>query len=187
MMSEALSSRINGIDTEAMKKTMQEISMNREKGIARFTATTVWKGGTCSETHIDGWELGGRRLPKNFSIRIDEPPELLGGNTAANPQEYLMAAVNACMMATYVGTCSMHGIQLDSVEIEMTGRLDLRGFLGLDKSVSPGYEELDCTVRIQGDGAREQYEMVHQWVMATSPNYWNIVNPIRMKPRLVVG
>jgi hypothetical protein len=44
--------------------------------------------------------MNGRELPREFSIAADEPPELLGANTAPNPQ-LLIAAFNACIM---VGT-----------------------------------------------------------------------------------
>jgi uncharacterized OsmC-like protein len=165
---------------------MEDVSQDHTRGICRFSATTTWYGGTKSDTRISGWELGGQRMAKDFTIPIDEPTELLGGNSAPNPQEYLMAAMNACMMATYVAACSMQGIELEHLEIESTGELDLRGFLGLDKKVKPGYDEIEYTVRIKGNGTPKQFEAVHNWVMATSPNYWNMANPIAMKPRLVV-
>jgi hypothetical protein len=62
----------------------------------------------------------------------------------------------------------------------------VRGFLGLDKKVKPGCDEIEYTVRIKGNGTQQQFEAVHNWVMATSPNYWNMANPIKMKPTLVV-
>jgi uncharacterized OsmC-like protein len=178
--------QINDIDTDALKQTMEAVSQDPAAGIAGFHVTTRWKGGTRSETSVTGWELGGRRLAKDFTIPIDEPTELLGTNTAPNPQEYLMAAVNACLMATYVAACAMQGIELEHLEIETRGELDLRGFLGLDKSVKPGYDQLDYIVRIKGNGTRRQFEAVHEWVMATSPNYWNMANAVRMKPHLRV-
>ncbi|MHC4697043.1 MAG: OsmC family protein [Planctomycetota bacterium] len=183
---QTVSTKINGIDADALRQTMDDVSRDPSKGIARFEVTTAWKGGTKSETRVEGWELGGQRLEKNFTIPIDEPPELLGNMTAANPQEYLMAAMNACMLATYVAACSMQGISLESLEIETGGTLDLRGFLGLDKNVKPGYDEIEYTVRIKGDGTPRQFQAVHDWVMATSPNYWNIANPVRLKPELVI-
>lgn len=181
-----LTQEMNGIDTAALRKTMQAISANPESGVASFGVTTAWKGGTKTETRVDGWTLGGNRIPKNFTIAIDEPHELLGENTAPNPQEHLLASMNACMVATYVAACSMQGIELDSVEIETSGNLDLRGFLGLDKSVKPGYDELTYTLRVRGSGTREQYERILNWMEATSPNYWNMANPIQMKANLVV-
>ena len=37
---------------------------------------------------------------------------------------------------------------------------------------------------LEGDGTREQYEEIHQAVMATSPNYFNMAQPIQMCGRL---
>ena len=98
-----------------------------------------------------------------------------------------MAAVNACMMVGYVAGASLKGIDLDTVEIRTKGELDLRGFLGLDDKVPPGYETIDYEVRIKGNGTPEQFEEIHQTVMKTSPNYFNISRPIRMNGSLHVG
>lgn len=97
-----------------------------------------------------------------------------------------MAGLNSCMMVGYVAGCAVRGIELDSISIETEGQLDLRGFLGLDKTVPPGYDEIRYTVRLKGSGTAEQFEEVHQTVMATSPNFWNLSKPIRMRPQLVL-
>ena len=41
------------------------------------------------------------------------PCELGGSNRFANPQEYLLAALNACVTVGYVGQCAVRGIALD--------------------------------------------------------------------------
>ena len=97
-----------------------------------------------------------------------------------------MAALNACMTVGYVAGCAMHGIVLESLEIETEGELDLRGFLGIDPNVKPGYDEVRYTVHIKGNGTPAQFRDIHETVMRTSPNYFNVANPIRMKPTLVV-
>ncbi len=178
--------KINGIDTEALEQFKETVASEPKEGIAKFQVTTAWQGGTKSETLVDGWELGGKRLAKGFSICIDEPNELLGENSAPNPQEVLMAAVNSCMLATYVANCSVEGIKLDHLEIETKGELDLRGFLVLAGGVKPGYDQIDYRVRIKGDGTEEQFRRVHEAVKATSPNYWNIAREVRLNPELVV-
>jgi hypothetical protein len=53
-------------------------------------------------------------------------------------------------------------------------------------NVSPGYRELDYTVRIGGAGTAEQFDAVHQAVMKTSPNFFNLNQPIRMNGRLEI-
>ena len=59
-------------------------------------------------------------------------------------------------------------------------------FLGLDDKVIPGYERLSYTVRIKGDGTADQFREIHETVMKTSPNYFNLSRPIRMDSKLEV-
>jgi uncharacterized OsmC-like protein len=178
---------INGIDLDALNAVVGEVQQDASKALVRFAVSTRWEGQTGSRTTVKGFELAGEHIAREFEIAADEPNELLGTNTAPNPQELLMAAVNACMTVGYVAGASLRGITLDNLEIETTGELDLRGFLGLDDSVPPGYEAIDYTVRIAGNGTREQFEEIHRTVMQTSPNYFNLARPIRMNGRLQVG
>ncbi len=178
---------LNGIDTGALTRLVAGIKADPARGMTRFSVATRWLGdGPASETRVDGWEIGGERKPKDFAIRIDEPPELLGRNAEANPQEYLMAAMNACILATYVALCSVEGITLRSLEIETEGEIDLRSFLGIDASVKPGYDSIRYRVRIESDGTPEQLRKVHRMVCATSPNYFNLASAVRLEPELIL-
>ena len=58
---------------------------------------------------------------------------------------------------------------IESLEIETVGEIDLRGFLGIDPAVPPGYDNLRYIVRIKGSGTREEFVEVHEAVMATWP------------------
>lgn len=182
----ATETKLNGIDTEALRSMMARVSRDPAEGKVGFRVATRWTGGTRSETSVDTWELGGRRLWKKQLITADEPVELLGQNTAPNPQELLMAALNACMTVGYVTSCAVRGIKLESLQIETHGELDLRGFLGLDDSVPPGYRSVHYTVRIKGNGTPEQFQEIHDIVRATSPNYFNLSQPIKLLPELIV-
>jgi uncharacterized OsmC-like protein len=177
---------INGLDLAALEEFAGQVSDDHAKGIVRFRVTTRWSGQTRSETTVDGYELGGEAIARRFKVVADEPLELLGSDTAPNPQELLMTALNACMAVGYVAQASVHGIELHSLEIETHGQLDLRGFLGLDDAVPPGYRQLDYTVRIGGRGTPEQFREIHQAVMKTSPNFFNLNQPICMNGRLEV-
>ena len=97
-----------------------------------------------------------------------------------------MAAMNACIMATWVAACSVNGIRLERLELETRGELDLRGFLAIDGHVKPGYDHVDFTVRIKGDGTPEQFEQIETFVRKTSPNFYNLANAITLNPTLVV-
>ena len=56
----------------------------------------------------------------------------------------------------------------------------------IDPSVARGYERLHYTVRLAGGGTQEQFEKMHEVVQRTSPNYYNIANPIELTSELVV-
>jgi uncharacterized OsmC-like protein len=178
--------KLNGIDTDALKQVMAEVSKDPTKGIVKFQVATSWRGTTKSETRVESYEIGGKKVKRKFTITIDEPEELLGENTAANPQEFLMAAFNACVMNTYVIAAAMKGIKLDRVEMETGGELDLRGFLGIDKAVKPGYDKIQYKIHLKGNGTKEAYDEIHKTVMATSPNYWNLSNPIKIIADLII-
>ena len=93
---------------------------------------------------------------------------------------------DACIMVGYVAGASLHGITLSKLEIETQGELDLRGFLGLDPNVKPGYDSLTYVVRIKGNGTPEQFREIHETVKNTSPNYFNIAKPVAVDAVLVV-
>ena len=175
---------VNGLDLAALDETVAAVSGDPRLGQVAFRVRTDWKGQTKSETTVDSYTLAGQTVPRSFTIVADEPHELLGTNAAPNPQELLMSAVNACMVVGYVAQASVRGIVLDTCRIETEGELDLRGFLGIDESVPAGYRRISYTVFLEGDGTREQYEDIHQAVMATSPNYFNMAQPIQMVGRL---
>jgi uncharacterized OsmC-like protein len=177
---------VNGINVDDLFALIDGVRQDATKGKTTWRVTTTWQGQTRSRAHVEGFGIGGQQVPRQFSIDIDEPCELGGSNRFANPQEHLLAALNACVMVGYVAQCAVHGITLESLEIETDGEIDLRGFLGIDPTVRPGYENLSYVVRIKGSGTKEQFVEIHKAVMATSPNFYNVSRPVTLKPTLVV-
>jgi uncharacterized OsmC-like protein len=177
---------VNGINVDDLLALRASIEQDPSKGITNWRVTTSWQGQTRSRAEVSGFGIGGKEVPRRFSLDVDEPNELGGSNAFANPQEYLLAALNACMIVGYSAQCAIRGITLEHLEIETKGEIDLRGFLGIDSTIAPGYESLSYTVRIKGDGTEEQFAEVHEAVMATSPNFFNLANAVALKPTLVV-
>ncbi|WP_338889176.1 OsmC family protein [Rhodococcus sovatensis] len=177
-------SATNGIDVAAFKQFSDAVDKTPDNAGARFFVSTEWKGQTRTVATVKSYDLRGETHERDFTIEADEPNELLGTNTAPNPQELLMAALNACLAVGYSVVAAKMGVTLRSLKIDTSGELDLRGFLGLDQSVNPGYDEVRYTVTVDADGTDEQLEQIHQAVMAISPNYANFAKPIRMIPTL---
>ena len=177
---------VNGINVDDLLALIEGVRRDPAKGKTNWHVTTTWQGQARSRAEIKSYEIGGKKVPRRFSIDIDEPGELGGSNRFANPQDHLIAALNACMTVGYVAQCAVRGITLESLAIETDGEIDLRGFLGIDPGVAQGYEDLSYTVHIKGDGTKEQFAEVHNAVMATSPNFYNLSRAVVLKPALVI-
>ena len=178
---------VNGINVDDLFALIESVKEDESKGKTAWRVVTSWLGQTRSRAEVTGFTLGGEAVPRPFTFDIDEPYELGGTNRFANPQEHLIAALNACITVGYVAQCAVRGITLESLEIETEGEIDLRGFLGLDPKVANGYESLSYTVHIKGNGTEEQFAEIHDAVMATSPNVYNIANAVALKSTLVIG
>jgi uncharacterized OsmC-like protein len=177
---------INGLNVDDVLALVETVKADPDEGQTHWKVTSSWQGGTHTRSYVDSFRLGGEEYERRFIIDTDEPEQIGGGNLHPNPQEQLMAALNACMMVGYVALSALHGIRLEKVEIETEGEIDLRGFFGLDETVPPGYESLSYTVRIKGDAPKEKFAEIHEMVRATSPNFHNISKAIALNARLMV-
>ena len=178
---------VNGLDVALLRAAAGEISQDSRKAATNWRVSTHWMGGTRSDTRVTSFSIGGQVVPKDFTLAVDEPLELCGTNQYANPQEYLLAALNACLIVGYVAGCSLEGIEVEDLRIETDGDIDLRGFLGLDPSIAPGYEQIRYTVHLKAQATPAQLEKVHDFVCRTSPNRFNLAQPVRLETRLVLG
>lgn len=181
-----MTNMLNGINVDALQQFAEGVAQHPATGEARFNVKTKWQHQTRAVATVSHYALGGEKFARHFEIASDEPIELLGQNSAPNPQELLMAALNACLSVGYAANAAAMGITVHSLEIETDGRLDLRGFLGLDETVNPGYDEVSYVVRLSTDASRERVEELHKVVTKTSVNLANFSKAIRMVPKLEV-
>src|SRR5215472_16857068 len=177
---------VNGVNVDDVEALIESVKQDAHAGLTRWKVTSTWQGRTHMRAAIGPCHIGEKAVKRPFAIDIDEPAELGGGNAHPNPQEHLIAALNACMMVGYVMLCALQGIALEKLEIQTEGDIDLQGFLGLDDTIPAGYKSLNYTVRIKGDASEEQFTKIHEMVMATSPNYYNLTRSVTLKPTLVV-
>src|SRR5258707_15563993 len=177
---------INGINLDDLFALIDSAKRGAAAAKTSWRVTSTWQGQARSRAQVEGFEIGGERVPRRFSIDIDEPYELGGTNRFANPQKHLLAALNACLTVGYVAQCAVRGITLESLEIETDGEIDLRGFFGIDPAVPTGYEGLSYVARIKGNGTKEQVAEIHEAGSAASPTLYNDSRPVALKPTLVV-
>lgn len=183
-----MSNILNGIDLTALQGIAQNVAEAKDSSSrsAKFNVKTKWQNQTHTVATVSRYSFLGKEHNRHFEIAADEPLEFLGQNTAPNPQELLMAALNACLSVGYAVNAAAMGITIHSLEIETEGELDLRGALGMDENVNPGYDEVSYVVRIQTDATNEKVEELHKIATKTSANYNNFSRAIRMVTKLEI-
>lgn len=132
-----------------------------------FSTRTHWKGGAQTETTARG-----------RTIAADEPEAFGGQDSAADPVELLLAALASCVSIGLVTQAAKRGIDFEDFEIDVRGDMDLRGYLGLDEEVRPGYDNITYTVRVKTDAPAEVIEEMMRISERTSPMFDNIRNGV---------
>lgn len=180
----ATPSRLNGVNVEDLLETIEAVENDANLARFQFRAHTEWKGGGRSETRIQEFAHAGEiddSREKPFVLEGDEPPVLLGGNTAPNAVETVLHALASCLSVGFIYNAAAKGIEVEALDFDLEGDLDLRGFLGLDESVRPGYSDVRVTYRVQADASREELEELCAYTQATSPVVDLLRNPVNVE------
>jgi uncharacterized OsmC-like protein len=121
------------------------------------------------------------------TFTVDEPPALGGGGTAPNPVEYALASLGSCQAITYRFWAAQLGITLDTLSVRVEGDLDIRGFLGFDDRVRPGFSTVRIEVSVTGPDAPERYQQLAAAVDEHCPVLDLFRNPVPVSRTIAVG
>lgn len=172
---------VNGIDTDAASATIAAI--RADTGLARFQfrARNVWiDGGENRSTIRDFYGAGQEDTSRAaaFVFTNGEPPVLLGDNEGANPVEFLLHALAGCVTTTLVLHAAVRGITIRRLSTELRGDLDVRGLLGLDETVSPGYEGIRIGLTIDADCTDQELDDLIAFTGRHSPVCNTVCRPV---------
>jgi uncharacterized OsmC-like protein len=74
----------------------------------------------------------------------------LGGlHDAPTPGDILCAALAACQDSSVRVVANLLGVDLESLEVTVTGNVDVRGTMMVDRSVPVGFQSMRCDVRLR--------------------------------------
>jgi uncharacterized OsmC-like protein len=165
-----------------IEATVEAVEATPSLANVTFTAHSDWAGGFCASTKTGEFEQAGvvdQSRTTSFDLDSDEPPALLGQDTAPSAGDYVLKALAACYAVTFSANAAAKGIELDSLHFDLHGDFDLHGFLGLDENVRPGMQELRVDVSIESPNAsREQLEELVEIVQTRSPIRDTLANPV---------
>jgi uncharacterized OsmC-like protein len=106
---------------------------------------------------------------------------LLGKDEGANPVEFLLHALAACVTTSMVYHAAGQGITIESVESTLEGDIDLRGFLGIDRSVRNGYQGIRMKMRIKTDATEKQWERLVRLGPSFSPVFDSVTKGVQVE------
>jgi uncharacterized OsmC-like protein len=172
---------VNGLDMDAAFATVDAIKADPNLARFQFRARNNWiSGGENRSTIQDFYGAGGEddSRSKPFQFTNGEPPVLLGHNEGANPVEFLLHALAGCVTTTLVLHAAVRGITIRSLSSELEGDLDVRGLLGLDDTVAPGYEHIRIRMAVEADCSEEELEDLLAVAQAHSPVCNTVCRPV---------
>jgi uncharacterized OsmC-like protein len=144
---------VNGIHMETLLGTVNAIEQEPDLGASKFRASNVWLGGNRNRSTITGFYGAKQEIAhkQEFVLDADEPPILAGNDDGANPVEHLLNALAACVTTSMVAHAAVRGIQIQALESELEGDIDLRGFLGLADDVAKGFTDIRIKFKVKAD------------------------------------
>jgi uncharacterized OsmC-like protein len=115
---------------------------------------------------------------QSFVLEADEPAILLGKDSAANPAEYLLHALAACLTSAMVYHAAARGVHIEAVESSFEGDIDVHGFLDLDNTVRKGFQGIRVNFKIKADVPDAQLQMIAQLGPRYSPVFESVTNGV---------
>jgi uncharacterized OsmC-like protein len=99
---------------------------------------------------------------------VDQTKQLGGMDRGPNPQEYLLCGLSASVVETAVALARARGLDVQEVTCRSQGRLDIRGFLGIDRQVPDKVQDISCALSFRGDVSPEQQAALAKEAVETS-------------------
>ena len=175
-----LTKTVNGVAVDDLSKTVEAIKATPSIAKFKFRIRNQWvdAGRNCSTADTFYGAGQEQSRPKAFVLEADEPPVLLGKDSAANPVEHLLHALASCLTTSMVYHAAARGIHIEEVESSLEGDIDLRGFLKLDKNVRNGYQGIRVNFKIKADVPDERLQEIGQLGPGHSPVFESLTNGV---------
>lgn len=171
---------VNGVNVDGLKATIEAVKSVPELAKFRFNVRNKWKDGGQNASVANEFFGAGQEQARSqpFVLEADEPVILLGKDSAANPVEYLLHALAACLTSAMVYHAAVRGVHIEAVESSIEGNLDARGLLDLDNNVRNGYQGIRVNFKIKADVPDEQLQSIAELGPKFSPVFDTVTNGV---------
>lgn len=118
---------------------------------------------------------------RNFTMYIDEPPQLGGEDKGANPVEYLLAALAGCINVVGHLVAKEMNIKLNELSVDVEGILNPARFQGKSLEERAGYKQIFVNIKVKSDASQDLLKKWLESVEDRCPVSDNIENPTPLK------
>lgn len=160
-----MSSNTAEFDIDRYNSTREAVTKDPETGKGDFETVTEWRDGVLGVTRV-----------RSFEIRTDEPEPLGGRDSAIDPMELVLGAIGSCLTIGWVTQAKRRGVELRGLSIRVRAPFDLRGYLGVDEAVRPGFSAIEYSVEVDADTDTTLLEEIKTAAEAGSPVVDNVLN-----------
>ena len=172
----------NGVNVQALLDARE--ALKGAPGATAFTwrASCKWQNGTHSTSKVKGFfGLGQEQSHKTeTSFEADHPEIFASEDKGITPIEYVLVGLASCLTAGIAAVAQNRGVQLNSVESQLEGKMDIRGILGMDSEVRNGYDDIKVTFKIDADASKPEIEAIVAQSQKRSAVYDVITNPVNV-------
>ena len=178
-MNDNKNDRFNGVNMQILKTVFDSMQNQPQMAKATFHVKSEWNGGFGVTSSSKGFRIGGQNMERNTEYRTqyDFPNQLSGEGSGPTVCESCMGALAACLTQTIVAHATSRGIQIDSIDIDVEGDVDLRGFSGISNDVRPGAQQFRINMNIKSNNAsKEQINELREIGKRFSPAFDTLTN-----------
>ncbi len=113
---------------------------------------------------------------------VDEPPGLLGDDTAPNPSEASLAALGSCIAVGLHANAVKRGWKVRKLELFLEGDLNITAVWGTgDTSEKPvGFTDVRIKVDLECDAPKPEVDALIQHVVKWSPVANTFIRPVNL-------
>ncbi|WP_246954897.1 OsmC family protein [Brachybacterium sp. Marseille-Q7125] len=119
---------------------------------------------------------------RQFTLTIDEPPNLGGEDHGANPVEYVLGALLGCLNVVIQMVAKEKGIEYRSLKLTAEGDLNPAKLMGEDVTTRPGFQEIRVAVELDTDADEQAVAELLSEAESRCPVSDNLANatPVRI-------
>ncbi|MEO6444795.1 MAG: OsmC family protein [Gemmatimonadaceae bacterium] len=130
---------------EAVERNDRVVTARPSVGKGTAVTSVHWRGGLSCEVVSGTWR---------FNVGMSD--NYGGADEAPNPGVYGRAALGSCLAVGYAMWAARLGVPLRALSVDVHADYDVRGELGIDDDVRPGYLAMRYDVTIDSEAPQEE-------------------------------